>query len=357
MLTSLPMHFSQLTCRLPSALRPTWLFRKRSSGDLSTSLEDVTMNSQSDSRISEVDLPFTLYLNQRLTFDALASLENGFSQFSTVSTTSSETGSNEKSAEAHLGSGNTFAILGIEFGGSGRLTTGHAQADTESRERQIIHTPASLFARLRKELKGRDMVHVVSKSEHLENIRPGVFVEFEASLHRNPLEDFLTSIVSLVPIMTTFDPSAQNPSRKGRGKGSSGRRNQEAGQYSQIEKQAHAILSLLTSEAYEYTDLIAETDDIRTVITAERKYFIDPTLNDVIDGTFRIFGKVTRVIPRDGQEQISLMRKTTLGKFGDTSASLGGGMFKAVADTGFAGAMEDRIGAPAMQIIPLAIFA
>ena len=223
----------------------------------------------------------------------------------------------------------------------------------------VIHTPASLFARLRRELFRRDMIQTVSNSEHLNDIRPGAFVEFEATLHRSPLEDFLTTIVTMLPMVMAFDPDAQNPRQSG-GRSSRGKNPNALAknkrQPSQIEVQAKALLSLLSSEGDEYKDLVAETDNIRTVITAEKKYFIDPTMNDVIDGTFRILGKATRVIPQGDQAKISLMRKATLGKFGDASTIFGNDMSKAFAESGFTGTMEDHINAPAMQVIPLAIF-
>lgn len=37
-------------------------------------------------------------------------------------------------------------------------------------------------------------------------------------------------------------------------------------------------------------------------------------MNDILDGTFRVFGKVTRVVS-DNSESIDLMRRSSSGKF------------------------------------------
>ena len=48
---------------------------------------------------------------------------------------------------------------------------------------------------------------------------------------------------------------------------------------------------------------------MRFVLTTEQNYFIDATMNDVIDGTFRVFGKATRVIPGEKEGSINLLAK------------------------------------------------
>ena len=89
-------------------------------------------------------------------------------------------------------------------------------------------------------------------------------------------------------------------------------------------------------------------------MTTEPEYFIDPSMNDTIDGTFRVFGKTTRII-RDDTEGISLLRKTALGKFGAVVGELGSAM-ASMQSSGFAGPVETEIRGPAMQVIPIAIF-
>ena len=77
-------------------------------------------------------------------------------------------------------------------------------------------------------------------------------------------------------------------------------------------------------------------------------------MNDTIDGTFRVFGKATRVIS-DDNEKISLLRRTALGKFGNFAKELAP-MMEGMQESGFSGPIETEISGPTMQVIPIAIF-
>ena len=90
-----------------------------------------------------------------------------------------------------------FALLGVGFSRSRRI----GQKQSESATREIIHTPASLFARLRKDLRDRRLVHEISNSSDLEEIQPGEFVEFEATLRRVPLIELLSAFSQIMSLM------------------------------------------------------------------------------------------------------------------------------------------------------------
>ena len=304
------------------------------------------MSDQGETQLVAADLPIALYLNQRLTFDVLASLENGFSRFSTVQTTSSGEKSAEMSGEAQIGVSNVFAILGVQFGVGGRGSQQEGETRSESTTKDVIHTPASLFAKLRKDLRSHCLVRDISGAEGLKAIHPSDFVEFEATLRRSPLIEMLSALAELTPLMEQFkERPAQGTGARPPKQGKSGS--------SEMVKQVKAFLGMVTAAGSQ--DLLAEVDSMRLVLTTEQKYFIDPTMNDVIDGTFRVFGKVTRVISEDCDERISLLRKTAIGKFGDTVKGVG----KELADAkslNFGDSVEIEICGPTMQVIPLAIF-
>ena len=104
-------------------------------------------------------------------------------------------------------------------------------------------------------------------------------------------------------------------------------------------------------------DFVAECGKSRFVLTAEAAYFVDPTMNDVIDGTFRVFGKVTRSVPAGEQDGISLLRRSALGNFASMVENLESA-FAALPDAGFTGQrVETQIPGPTLQVIPIAIFA
>ncbi len=301
-------------------------------------------------QIKSSDLPIALYLNQRMTFDVLASLEGGFSHFTTIQTTSSGESSTEISGAAKLGVSNVFALLGVDFGGSRQ--TGQKRSDSATEE--IVHTPASMFARLRKDLRVHQLVREISSSSDLKVVQPGEFVEFEATLRKSPFVELLSAFSILVPLMEMAEPSTdQTVTRTGRGKKTSvSQRGQAQDSTAVIKRQIDLFLTAVSAEGS--YDLIAEVGEMRIVLTTEPQYFIDPSMNDTIDGTFRVFGKATRIIPDDA-EGINLLRKTALGKFGDVVGELGSAMAN-VQSLGFTGPVETEIRGPAMQVIPIAIF-
>ena len=310
------------------------------------------MISQGKDNLAATDLPIALYLNQRLTFDLLAMLQGGFSQFVTMQTASSAGKATGVSGEAQLGASNAFAFLGMKLSGQGSRATEEKQSESTTQE--IVHTPASLFAQLRRELNERSLVRFVKPASNLNEVHPGDFVEFEATLRRSPLTDLLDSFSQLVPLarmasMETVQAETRG-SRQGRGKSGKGQQKQD--EFSVVRSQIELLKSAVTTEGSQ--DLVAELGTMKVVLTAEQDFFIDPSMNDTIDGTFRVFGKATRVIS-DENDRISLLRRTALGKFGNVV----GGLTEALAsiqETEFSGSVETEMFGPTMQIIPIAIF-
>ena len=310
------------------------------------------MTNQEKDKLAATDLPIALYLNQRLTFDLLAMLQGGFSQFVTVQTASSGGKETKVSGEAQLGASNVFAFLGMRLSGQGSRQTEEKQS--ESTKQEIVHTPASLFAQLRRELYERNLVRCVTPLSNLYEVHPGEFVEFEATLRRNPLTDILDSFSQLVPLVKmasigTAQTENQGSRQSGR-KSGSGQRKQD--EFSVVRSQIDLLRSAITTEGSQ--DLIAEVGTMKVVLTTEQDFFIDPSMNDTIDGTFRVFGKATRVIS-DSNDKISLLRRTALGRFGNIADSLGEA-FESLQDTGFSGSVDTEIFGPTMQIMPIAIF-
>lgn len=295
------------------------------------------------------DLPAALYLNQRIVFDTLASYEGGFSQLKEIQISSGTTDAKELGGEAKLGTGNVFALLGISLGASGKK----AKSETESQvvTEQRVHTPTSLFARLRQHLKANDILKEPSQESGLTDIAPGDFVEMQLVLRRSPLVTTLTGFSRLIPLITALESD---------GKASPGKGGQAPGKSSgtsMVRKQIEALLEAVTSEGSE--DLIGEgVAGITVVLTAEQSYFVDPTLNDVIDGEFRVLGKVARVVSGSEDQAISLLRKTPLGIFGGQIVQQFSDGFQQLAQSGLSvPSLQTRVEGPAIQVIPIAICA
>lgn len=312
---------------------------------------------QPTSQVEASDLPIALYLNQRVTFDLLATLEDGFSHMTTLQASSSNADGSELEAGAQLGIGNPFAFLGLSLGGKG--THNASSQSGEVITEQLVHTPTSLFARLRQQLMEHGLVRVLeANSVDFEHVAPGQFVEFEAVLRRSPVLSVLESLIRLVPILEAVDasPASTAPKNPSRRKSGRGQKNQVTQKSQPVEGVREVKLMRDAVAAAGSEDFVAECGVHRFLLTAEKPYFVDSTMNDAIDGTFRVFGKVTRVVPEDAEEGISLLRRSALGNFGDVVKELQP-VFEGLRDAGFSGEAETEIPAPTLQLIPIGIFA
>ena len=299
------------------------------------------------------DLPLTLYLNQRLAFDLLAVLNGGLSRFSTVQTVSTNETATNSARKAELGVSNVFAFLGVNFGAQNSQQDG--QKASESKTEEFVHTPASLFARLRNDLKTKELVRYVDNSENLEGLQASEFVEFEATLRRSPLIEMLdaiTPLMAFVDLADDYSSETANTQSRRSGKSRNRKSSQKHNEFSEIMKIINLLKTAVSTEGSQ--DLIAEMNSLRIVLTTENDYFIDPSMNDIIDGTFRVFGKVTRIV-NDESDKISLLRKSAAGKFEGFEELLDPLMIS-MQDVGFNGPLESEISGPTMQVIPIAIF-
>ncbi len=117
------------------------------------------------------DLPVVQYLNQRLVFDLLAVLENGFSNFKTIETQASGSHISESTVEGGLGVGHSFALLSLGVAGTRKQNNENTHREITMEER--VHTPSSLFARLRSELKSRKLVNEIANVDDLKAVKTG----------------------------------------------------------------------------------------------------------------------------------------------------------------------------------------
>ena len=300
--------------------------------------------------LTPADLPVVQYLNQRLVFDLLAVLEDGFSNFKTIETQAAGTAAKESTVEGGLGVGHSFALLSLAVAGTRTSNTEKSHREITMEER--VHTPSSLFARLRNELRSRNLVKDVEKVDDLDDVISGQFVEFHATLQRSQVIEMIEAYLMLAPTLGNVveNQGAGNSKLKRR----SGRRASQQPETDSTIEMVNAMKSVLADN--DATDLVATVGGMRFVLTVEQSYFNDPTMNEVLDGDFRVFGKVTRTLSSDS-ETIQLFRRSPLGKFGGFNAALDE-MNNQVSSAEFHGGVSSTvISGPALQIIPIAIFA
>lgn len=285
-----------------------------------------------------LEYPIPLYLNQKYVFDILAMMENGFSQLEAVHTSRDEQSGHSEKFSGDVGLKNTFAFLGVSLG-TGRE---HANLTREEVSREKYHTPNSLFARMREQLIDRHQMHDVD----IDHLQSGMFVEFKARLHKNPMIDSLEGMRGIMRTGMSFTTGDHGPKKP----------NPDVGQSI---KHVEQLLAEFSSQAT--FDLIGETVSVpvlSVVLTIDRAFVSDPTLADLVDGEYTVLGKVTRVLGSDSHDEINILRKTGLGRMGAESATSIIQAFNEMAKSTLnMPSMAVIVHPPALQVIPLAIFA
>jgi hypothetical protein len=245
-----------------------------------------------------------IYLDQKVVFDHLAIIEDGFSQFSNIVETESEDGKLSANTEASLGTTNALAFLGISLGAKAGAATETAAASQSQTTKTKIHTPTSLFHIYRDYLLDQQLLQKITSDTELKSIVPGSFVEIHGSLEENPVSAFFSSISELMtsPIMKLMGNKSTPQSSKNKGG-------------SRQDKEVLRIIQSLVDESS--NDLIVKAIDpseLSVLLATQEKYFMEGWRRDIIDGEFTVIGKVIKNIS-ETSEVITLVNQGLLKYF------------------------------------------
>lgn len=301
------------------------------------------------------DLSIPIYLNQKIVFDLLAIVEDGFSQFRAVKTSEADARANMTDVGGQLGISNVFAFLGIG------LKSSHEREKSSSSQTEIseerVFTPSSLFSKLRKTLMSEKLLINLDDGTNGSNPPVGSFVEFSAVLQKNPLIEALEAMVQIVQTAAVFDQSGEqtpNQPRKGNA------RAQGASKKPKAQTMVSQIESMIASLAQGNTiDLLASVVDgrLQAVVPVDLAYFVDKTPAAIIDGQFVVLGKVVRVVSEDDEGSINLLRGTSWGRLDPTLLQQLGAFTESFRSSGVEmPAVVTRVTGPAIQVVPVAIY-
>jgi hypothetical protein len=267
-----------------------------------------------------------VYLNQRIVFDLIAMLQGGISAVTTVTKLQASKDETVENAKASFGLSNALsALLKINLSGEKSSSTGEDTSEQTTEDR--VHTPASLFYMLRSILIEKNQV---LRDEVPVKIKPGDLIEFEAFLKRNPIIETIEAMAELMDLASVFTGS-----QKGGGKS---KRKDETTDFNKIKKQMISFTgSLKTGDSIDLTTSKLKSGH-KAILTLEIQFLNDPMMSDLIDGKFKVLGKVIRSID-DENDSISLIRKTAMSK--------GFNIPK----------LEWEVKGPVIQVIPISIFA
>ena len=298
---------------------------------------------------SDASLIVPVYLNQRIVFDLVAMLQGGISTVTRVSETNQDRLSTENRVQAGFGLADAFAsLMKIDLSTGQNKLTGNETARSSEEER--VHTPPSLFFVLRNILVEKGLVKEIDDAD----LAPGAFVEFRTTLSVNPVIGMLDAIRQIMDMALIFS----EPDKSASGKHSRNQGGRKKPPYNPVLEKIDKLREMLRSG--NTTDLTTQplTSGHRSVITAETQYLTDDSMGDLVDGTFTVFGKVTRLICT-GEGSINLVRKTALGRLRVDMLEEAFKELNSLPSTENISLpkIEWEIKAPVVQILPIAIFA
>ncbi len=313
-------------------------------------------------------LGIPIYLDTNTLLDLLASMEDGFSTASKRITRDNQSEANEISGEGSFGI-KAYSLLKLGLKGS----VGKKSTDTSENEQEEerFHTYGSLMNRLIKNLYETGVVKLVNDKKSWDSVNESDFIELQGKFIPNPIVNSLMKFNSLFEMITLFGeqklippfndfnkiPVPQDLSIKEANKFRRAEMKKAEDQLKGFKSIINMINGLIENSENEnfqkYVIEVENLQDHKIVSYLFHEFMRDRAGAELPYGKFKIIGKVVRKI--EGNEAIDLLEGTVLGLSDEMIDSLKiplknmGGKFKIPE-------IFTEVEAPAMQIIPIAIF-
>jgi hypothetical protein len=248
------------------------------------------------------DFVIPVYLNQRIVFDMVAVLQGGLTTITRISEAEQRSSNDQRRYGASFGLSQAFEAL-FKIGISGTRERSDAEAGLTQKSAERVHTPASLFHELRSVLTASG---ALTRVDSTYSPAAGDMVEFTSSLRRNPVVHVMDYMLSFMEVALAFEETP--PAAK---------RNKFRPQESEARKtksQFETMVQML--RAGHTVDLVADelANRYKAIVTLEEEFLNDPTMADLVDGQFRVLGKVSKVISGP-DEFLNLLRKHQWGRW------------------------------------------
>ena len=303
------------------------------------------------------DFGIPVYLNQSSIFDLLSIIDDGFSNFSTIKTIESKENQKNSSITGEVTSGiginNIFSLISI--GLKGNMEKMNKDSGSIETVKDKVYTPMSLFWKLKNYLQTNSLIKKIDGLNDLQSLEPGQFIEFDAILKNNPIIETMENIKQLFELVYLLSPESLETEQKTQNPGGGKKQKQLLNTKPQMLGQVEGLLQAL--KINNVIDLIANKDNsLKGIITCELNYFLNSNSNIVVDGVYRVVGKILNVYKNEN-EKISLLRMTALSKIKNE-------LFAQII-SGFQGLGEHgiefpdfltEIKAPCFHVVPIAIY-
>lgn len=285
-------------------------------------------------------LNIPIYLNQKIIFDMMAIIEDGFSQFVSIETSNEGSTVTNGEVEAGLGLSNKLSFLNVKLDGG--ISSTDEQNGKVQQTTQKTHTPTSLFQKFWNYLDENKLIKSIESKKDFE---VGDFVEFRGTLTKNPIISMVDSFKQIMEMMSVISPS-QNGNKKNKND-------------SEILKQLNALSQgLQTGGKFDLICNVEGNSEIeRVVVPVDLEYFGPNGVIEAIEGQYKIIGKVVKYV--DNENSINLLRNTSFSRLKSTLLDQLFNAFNSadMDDAGFESTeILTQVSGPSIMILPIAIF-
>ena len=215
--------------------------------------------------IEKKRLTIPIYLNTKIVFDMLATIEDGFSEVKNIQTSTNK--NRQDGVEANVGTSNLFAFLNIGVKSNRIVDTGNGETIVEEK----THTPVSLFQKLKAQLDDNQLIN-----RDILKLCIGDFVEIQGTLKMNPVIEMLSSLKEFIALANLFSDNKSQKNQSKRDKLMTDNR---------FNAQIDGLIKGLQIDGKK--DIICEADSVSVVLPTDESYFLNNNMNEVTDGKER----------------------------------------------------------------------
>lgn len=297
------------------------------------------------------DLVIPVYLNQRIVFDLISMLQDGISTVARVTSIEETSSKDERRYGASFGLGQALSSL-LKISVGGKRDSTQESNDRNERSEERIHTPASLFQKLRKELATKGGLTKIDGEPKPET---GMIVEFVARMRKNPVLEAIETLLGAAELAQSFSEfSSKKPGLPAKKK-----------EHQQPESDVAILIRKLRNfheraASGDFVDIIGNLrgSSYVAVISLEKVYLSDPRMSDLVDGEFVVVGKVVNILGTSN-ESVNLLRRVALGAINRNILDQEFAILRQTAEQANIKVPnpDPEVRGPLMQVIPVGIFA
>jgi hypothetical protein len=314
----------------------------------------MARNAETPPPDDKLALVHPVYLDVPMMVSFLAALQDGVSFQDESIRRSVAAAEREREGKGGVRAG--IPGLGQLFGFdlSGRMAGKDRDEDSEEVKAVRQHTAASLFNSLHHFLHRDGYVTILEEGLDPNDLEIGDLVEVTGRFVGNPLQQILAFFGQVLPYLGIEEQGQQKPSgqrnkQKGRGQGGGG---QQRGGNLPPEIEMLKQMQSDLDEAPVHDAVLEGPGGLQIILTMSSEFLTRATSEQLRTGNFTALGKVTRVLA--AEDEVNLARRTVLNAAPEVAEEMVSSLrdeSEINLDVG-----RSRIEAPAVQLLPLAVF-